>query len=120
MVMKCVVATPPSRVGSLGCGVVPRATLRGDAGLLSLGAALCACCLILTLVLRSPPGGGMLLAATLNCFAFGLLAFQQACGYMGWRTHDVCGECMVSAWRAHGVRMACAWRAHGVRMASRA
>ena len=52
-------------LGSLGCSVAPRATLRGDAGLLSLGAALCVCCLVLTLVVPSPPGAGMLLVASL-------------------------------------------------------
>ena len=48
--------------------------------MLSLGSALCAGCLALTLLLREPPGTGMLVVATLNCIAFGLLALQQACG----------------------------------------
>lgn len=65
-------------VGSLCCAFAPRAALRRDAALLSAGASLAAACLLLTLLLRSPPG--MALAAALNCLAFGLLAFQQACG----------------------------------------
>ena len=48
--------------------------------MLCIGSALCAGCLALTLLLREPPGTGMLVVATLNCIAFGLLALQQACG----------------------------------------
>ena len=65
-------------VGSLGAALAPRAALRRDAAVLGVGGALTAACLLLTLALRSPPG--MALAATLNCVAFGALAFQQACG----------------------------------------